>query len=164
MANQAENQKSSDANTGGMPLMIKAQYTKDLSFENPNILKILQGLKENPEVNVDVNVDAESLGGDDYEVTLSIRVEAKTKEESLFIADLAYGGIFGIAPDVPKDSVNAFILIECPRLLFPYARNIISEVTRDGGVPPIALHPIDFVGLYHKKMEEEKGSKGETKQ
>ncbi len=143
------------------PVVVKAQYTKDLSFENPNIIEILTSLKEAPQIAVNVHVEASPMGDNDFEVVLMIRAEAKAQEKNLFLVDLSYGGVFQISPDVPKESISPFVLIECPRLLFPFARNIIADVTRDGGIPPILLNPIDFVALYQQKSQEELKNKNE---
>jgi preprotein translocase subunit SecB len=139
-------------NTPIPPLLIKAQYIKDLSFENPNILEILQGLEASPEVSVNVRVEANPISDTDFEVILFLNASATHAEKTLFMTELAYGGIFQISPDVPQESQKAILFIECPRLLFPFARNVLADVTRDGGLPPVFLHPIDFVGLYQQKM------------
>lgn len=137
------------------PLLIKAQYIKDLSFENPHMLEILQGLKGNPDISVNVRVDVHPVADHDFEVVLSLQASAKHEEKTLFVAELSYGGIFQVSPDVPEESIKPIVSIECPRLLFPFARNILADVTRDGGIPPVFLHPIDFVGLYQQKIQEE---------
>ena len=135
------------------PILIKAQYTKDLSFENPHIIEIMTALKTPPQISVNIHVEATPIAESDFEVVLMIRAEAKSEEKNLFLVDLSYGGIFQISPELPKDSVGPLVLIECPRLLFPFARNIIADVTRDGGMPPILLHPFDFVALYQQNLE-----------
>lgn len=160
---KAANGKAEE-NFVGSPITVKAQYTKDLSFENPNIIEVLTKLKNPPQIAVNVNVDAVPLEDNDFEIMLHIRAEASDGDKKLFLVELAYGGIFHVAPEVPKESLQPFVLIECPRILFPFARNIIADVTRDGGMPPVLLNPIDFVSLYHQRMQEEqKGSKKEDK-
>jgi preprotein translocase subunit SecB len=135
------------------PLVVQAQYTKDLSFENPHVIEILTSLKEAPQISVNVHVEANPLADNNFEVVLTVRAEAKAAEKNLFLVELSYAGIFQVSPDIPKESLSPFVLIECPRLLFPFARNIIADVTRDGGIPPILLNPIDFVALYQQKFQ-----------
>lgn len=143
-----------------MPLMINAQYVKDLSFENPNPLEALQQ-KEAPEITLNVDVNAKSVGEKAFEVILHLSADAKSKEGRLFLIELQYGGIFTIG-EIPEESVHPLLLIECPRILFPYARQIIANATREGGFPSLALQPIDFVELYrrqHIKKQEQEAKK-----
>ena len=132
-------------------ISVDAQYIKDLSFENPQGPNAQAAVAQNPEVTIEVNTNARPLGEHDgvgrYEVTLLIRGEAKLKESSVFIIELTYGGIIGLA-NVPQDAIGPVLLIEGARMLFPFARNIVAEVTRDGGFPPLFIQPIDFVALY----------------
>ena len=136
------------------PIMVKAQYTKDLSFENPNAPESLARLQAVPQVSINVSVDTSQLENRDWEVTIEIKAEAKTEAETVFIIELVYGGVFEIGEQVPEDSLRALLLIECPRLLFPFAREILSSATRDGGLPPLLLQPIDFIQLYRQKFAE----------
>lgn len=141
------------------PITIKAQYTKDLSFENPNIIKLLtENSNEAPNINVNVHVEAKALENNDFEVTLNIQAKASIEKMDVFITELSYAGIFGIAEEVAQDSLRPLVLIECPRLLFPFARNIIAETTRDGGVPPLMLNPVDFVEMYRQQQSQEEPS------
>ena len=126
---------------------ISAQYLKDLSFENPNAPESLVGKTEQPKIAVQVNVGAQRLADDLFEVTLSINGEAKHDEAVAFIVEIEYAGIFTIT-NVPSEHLSAILLIECPRFLFPFARAIIAGATRDGGFPPLMIQPIDFVALY----------------
>ena len=152
MSKQSVNGKANgEQMASSMPITVKAQYTKDLSFENPNIIKMLTELKEAPQISVNVHVDATPLKNNDFEVVLSIRAEAQEKEEKLFLVELSYGGIFSIAQEIPEESVRPLVLIECPRILFPFARNIVADVTRDGSMPPLLLNPVDFVALYQQQ-------------
>ena len=141
MSNKNANGKGPEGAVAS-PITIKAQYTKDLSFENPNIIEVLTNLKEPPQISVNVHVEANPMGDQDFEVMLLLKAEAKSADDkSLFLVDLAYGGVFQITAEIPEESVKPLVLIECPRLLFPFARNIIADVTRDGGIPPIMLNP-----------------------
>jgi preprotein translocase subunit SecB len=135
---------------------ILAQYVKDLSFENPNAPASLQKLAEaKPSIDVSVNVNARQVGEDVYEIDLKITAGAKHEEETAFIVELLYSGLFG-AKNLPAEALQPFLLIECPRLLFPFARRVVSDATRDGGFPPLLLEPIDFAGLYVQHLEQQK--------
>lgn len=135
---------------------ILAQYVKDLSFENPNAPASLQKLTEaKPSIDVGINVNARQIGEDVYEVDLKITANAKHDQEAAFIVELLYSGLFG-AKNLPAEALQPFLLIECPRLLFPFARRVISDATRDGGFPPLMLEPIDFSNLYVQHLEQQK--------
>jgi preprotein translocase subunit SecB len=132
-------------------LSVLAQYVKDLSFENPNAPQSLMNLKRAPDVNVNIDVTANQLPDQSFEVTLTTRAEGSASGAPLFIAEVQYAGIFTIG-DVPKEYVQPLMMIEAPRLLFPYARAIMSSCVRDGGFPPLMIHPIDFVALYQSRV------------
>jgi preprotein translocase subunit SecB len=134
-------------------LQVNAQYIKDLSFEVPGAPGIYGDLaSQPPEISVRVDLGAEPLQKNVYEVVLQLSVEAKIKDRTAFIAELSYGGVFTL--NIPEEHVQPVLLIECPRLLFPFARNIIADATRDGGFPPMMLQPIDFVSLYRSRIEQ----------
>mgnify|MGYP003842506097 FL=1 len=132
------------------PITLNLQYTKDLSFEVPGAPQIFINLREAPKVDIALDVQARRLqeGQENFEVSLQIRCEAKLPgDTTAFIAELVYCGIFtlnGITPEM----MEPVLLVECPRLLFPFARRIMADVTRDGGFPPLMLDPIDFGALY----------------
>jgi preprotein translocase subunit SecB len=132
-------------------LNVVAQYIKDLSFENPNAPKSLTSAQEQPQINIQINVDAQPVADSDVEVVLNLNGKAQTSAGLMFSFELAFGGIFRIR-NVPQESMNAVVLIECPRLLFPFAREIIATTVRNGGFPPLLLDPVDFVSLYRQKM------------
>ncbi len=134
-------------------LQVNAQYVKDLSFEVPGAPGIYGELSNGaPEISVRVDLAAEPLQQNVFEVVLNLAIEAKIKEQTAFIVELSYGGVFSV--NVPAEHVQPVLLIECPRLLFPFARNIVADVTRDGGFPPMMLQPIDFVTLYRNRIEQ----------
>lgn len=135
------------------PLMIGAQYIKDLSFENPQGPETLASLQENPQISVEVNTNARHLGESVYEVSLFIRGEAEANEKPVFIVELTYGAIVTVG-DVDEDHVRPLLLIEVPRHLFPFARGIVANVTRDGGFPPLLINPLDFALLYMEQHGE----------
>jgi len=132
---------------------IEAQYVKDLSFENPMGPLVPPEARTAPEISVDVTTGGRPVGNGRYEVTLQFRAEAATKESTVFILELTYGGIMTVS-NVPDEAINAILLIEGARLIFPFARNIIADVTRDGGFPPLFLQPIDFINLYRSQHAE----------
>ena len=143
---------------------ILAQYVRDLSFENILAQKGVDG-ELNPEIQVNVNIDAKKRSIDkQFEVIIKLRVDSKAKgtDNVLFVLELDYSGLFQIE-NVPDDQLHPFLLIECPRMLFPFLRRIVSDITRDGGFPPLNLENIDFLKLYRqeaerRKKEEEKAS------
>jgi len=127
-------------------LLINAQYIKDLSFENPRAPQSLMQQAGPPSVDINVDVNVQSVGPENYEVVLSIKAGAKAQDETLFLVELAYAGVVTVR-NVPQQMLGAVVLVEVPRLLFPFARNIIAETTRDGGFPPLMINPIDFSEL-----------------
>lgn len=135
------------------PLTINAQYIKDLSFEHPNPVKSLQASEVQPEININIDVGADAIQEHTFEVILTIKAEAKRGKDVMFISELQYAGIFTLGDAIPKDAVHPVLMIECPRLLFPFARSILANTTREGGFPPLSLNPIDFAALYHQQME-----------
>lgn len=136
-----------------------AQYVKDFSFENPRAPMSLQGQQEQPEISIAVNVNASPLGETEYEVSIKIEAEAKIKEDVLFNIELLYAGVFRIT-GLPKENVHPVVLIECPRLLFPFARQIVAEGTRNGGFPPLMIDPVDFAALYRQRIAEAQAEAG----
>ena len=139
---------------------ILAQYVRDLSFENILAQKGVDG-ELNPEIQVNVNIDAKKRTTDkQFDVIIKLRVDSKSKNTNniLFVLELDYGGIFQIE-NVPDDQLHPYLLIECPRMLFPFLRRIVSDVTRDGGFPPLNLENIDFLKLYRQEIDRRKNAK-----
>ncbi len=135
-----------------LPISIHAQYLKDLSFECPNSPAVLINQQQSPEINVDIRVNAELMADfkeNSYEVSVVIVVKAEAETGPAFIADLTYAGLFTIE-GVPEDALEPVLMIECPRLLFPFIRAIIGHATRDAGFPPLMLNPLDFADLYRR--------------
>jgi preprotein translocase subunit SecB len=141
----------------GAQLRVLTQYIKDLSFENPNVPRTLGPLADQPQIGVRVDVNVQRFSDTDYEITLSIGIDAKAKDDVMFLVELEYCGLFRLA-NIPADSLEPVLLIECPRQIFPFARRIIADVTRDGGFPPLMIDPIDFVGLYQQRREGSNGA------
>jgi preprotein translocase subunit SecB len=146
------NGNGSPPNEAPLPqLNVMVQYTKDLSFENPNAPRSLGPQQQQPAINIQINVGANAVAEQDYEVTLSIEGKAEIEGTVLFNFELAYAGVFRIQ-NVPQENLHPVVMIECPRLLFPFAREIIATAVRDGGFPPLLLDPVDFVGLYRQNL------------
>ena len=157
--------ETSGTEDGEQPaLIVNAQYIKDLSFEAPTAPGIFSMIQQQqPELKVNVNVNAQPMQDKVFEVELHIKAECKSGETVAFILELVYGGLFNI--NVPEENLTPVLLIECPRLLFPFARNILADCSRDGGFPPLMLGPVDFVRMYQEQLKMEgKGEKeGEIK-
>ena len=130
---------------------ILVQYVKDFSFENPNAPRSLTPNPQQPGIQINVGVDATPLSDNNIEVTLRLDGKAEAQGFLLFGFELLYAGVFRIL-NVPPESVQPMVLIECPRLLFPFAREIIASATRNGGFPPLLLEPVDFAALYRERM------------
>ncbi len=148
------------------PLVVNIQYVKDLSFEVPNAPVIYTTLRAAPRVDINLDVQARRVqdGQNVYEVVLEIRAEASEAVEQgsggrVFLAELSYGGIFTLT-GVPENALEPVLLVECPRILFPFARNILSDVTREGGFPPVLLQPIDFVALWQNRRAQAAAAAG----
>jgi preprotein translocase subunit SecB len=130
-------------------LVVNAQYIKDLSFENPRAPQSLQQQQAAPAVDINVDVNAQPLGGEAYEVVLTVNASAKVNNEALFILELVYGAVITVQ-NVPQEMMPPVLLVEAPRLLFPFARNIVAEATQNGGFPPLLINPIDFTELLRR--------------
>ena len=127
------------------------QYTKDLSFENPNAPRSLGPQEKGPNIAIQVNVNAKQLAESDFEVNLVLEGSAGEGAETLFKFELDYAGVFRLR-NIPADQMHPVVMIECPRLLFPFARQIIAEAVRNGGFPPLYIDPIDFHALYQQNQ------------
>lgn len=153
--------ESPETPAGGAPadqtdpprMTIVSQYVRDLSFENPRAPQSLQPNQARPDVQIRVDVRAQHMEAERYEVALQMHVEAKAGDETAFMVELTYGGVFGLL-NIPPDSLQPLLLIECPRLLFPFARRIVADATRDGGFPPLLIDPIDFVSLFRRRQQQ----------
>lgn len=144
-----------------LPLTLNMQYTRDLSFEVPHGAAIFASLQEAPQISVAIDANASRLSDEGvYEVSLTIKVDAVEDAKgdqaprTVFITELVYCAVVSLN-NPPEELIEPILLVEVPRLIFPYARNIISEVTRDGGFPPVVLQPIDFVALWQNKQAQQ---------
>jgi len=139
-----------------LPLTIHAQYIKDLSFENPSpIASFTNENNTQPSISVGIQAKAENLGGRNFEVILDIRIDATREKTSLFVTELSYAGIITLGDSVVEADAGPLLMIEAPHLLFPFARNILADITRDGGFPPLMLVPVDFAALYEQQKNQE---------
>jgi preprotein translocase subunit SecB len=150
-----------DNNNGGagptaaqaQSLSVLAQYVKDLSFENPTAPQSLRARSSAPNIAIGVNVQAGQVVNNEAEVALSLDVRASEGDTVIFAIELVYAGMFRLI-NIPPEAVQPLLMIECPRLLFPFARQIVSDASRNGGFPPLMIDPIDFVGLFRQRLAE----------
>ena len=165
MSETNPNQPAADQ-TQQQPLVVNIQYVKDLSFEVPGAPQIFSQLKVQPQVNINLDVQARRVqeGQNVFEVAIVIRAEAHDMTPqangqppavpaTVFVAELTYAGVFTLS-GLPDNAIEPVLLVVCPRILFPFARNILSDVTRDGGFPPVLLQPIDFVALWQARRQQ----------
>ena len=134
----------------GVMIQVIAQYVKDLSFENPQAPGGLLGGNVAPAIEASVDVAARRLGDVEFESELKVTARARRGEVTVFLVELVYGALFRIER-APQDLLEPILLIECPRLLFPFARRVVADVTRDGGFAPLLIDPIDFQSLYQRQ-------------
>lgn len=135
-----------------LPVTVNAQYIKDLSFETPGPI-VMMNAKEAPAINLNIEVRAHAQEGQEhmFEVELHVTADAARDKTRVFMLELTYAGLFTLG-NLPEQSIPPVLLIECPRLLFPFARAIVADVTRDGGFPPLALAPVDFADIYRRQL------------
>ncbi len=149
------------ANDNAPALNAMVQYTKDFSFENPNAPRSLGPQQKQPNISIQVNVNVKQLSETDFEVELLLEGAAGEGADTLFKFELNYAGIFRLV-NIPQDQMHPIVMIECPRLLFPFGRQIVAEAVRSGGFPPLYIDPIDFTALYRRRMEEMANQAGFT--
>ena len=133
---------------------ISGQYIKDLSFENPNAPASLATQKEAPKIEVALNIEAKGIQENMYEVALKITAKATAENNNLFVAELSYAGLFTLN-NIEDEQKELILLIHCPTILFPFARRVLADATRDGGFQPLMLEPIDFAALYQQRKAQE---------
>ena len=134
-------------------LSVLAQYVKDLSFENPGAPQSLRGRQTAPTINISINVHGGQIVNGEVEVELKLDVRAVDGETVLFAIELVYAGLFRLT-NIPPDAVQQLMMIQCPQLLFPFARQIIADASRNGGFPPLMIDPVDFISLYRQRVAE----------
>jgi len=157
MAKEPENNgaataaKTQEGTQDGPVMNILAQYIKDFSFENPNAPASLRPRDKAPDINININVNPKPLNDSDFEVELKLDAKANDGDETLFVCELVYAGIFRIQ-NLPAEAVQVAVLVEAPRLLFPFARQIMADATRNGSFPPLMIDPVDFAKLFQQRM------------
>jgi preprotein translocase subunit SecB len=145
------------AGTPAVPQMnVLVQYIKDLSFENPNAPNSLTARDSGPQLTINVSVNAKPLTAQEFEVNLSLQARAAHGPDVVFNVELVYSGIFRVQ-NVAEEHLHPFVMIECPRILFPFARRIVADATQSGGFPPLLIDPIDFVALYQQNIAQASG-------
>jgi preprotein translocase subunit SecB len=132
-------------------LIVNAQYVKDLSFENPRAPQSLIQPSTQPQVDINVDVNARNLAPEVFEVTLTINVSARVNTDPVFLVELVYGAVVTVK-NASEAMLPALILVETPRIIFPFARAVIADATRDGGFPPLMINPIDFSELLRRQQ------------
>jgi preprotein translocase subunit SecB len=157
MSDETADQPAADEQqpqAGGQPtLVVNAQYVKDLSFENPNAPHSLLQQSGEPNVQVGVDTTVVKLEGSTYEVTLTVRAEGTAGETTLFMVEAAYAGVFTLG-ETPEEYIAPMLYVEAPRQLFPFARAVVAECVRDGGFPPLLIHPVDFMALFQQRAQQ----------
>jgi preprotein translocase subunit SecB len=138
-----------------------AQYLKDCSYENPNAPQSLAKDLPAPSIDVGMDVQVQPLGENRFEVALRTTATATRESDAVFVAEVLFAGVFELF-DVPEEQIQPVCLVECPRLLFPFARRVLSDLTRDGGMPPILLDPVDFAALYERQQAQAAPNDGQT--
>jgi preprotein translocase subunit SecB len=150
--NGGQNPAAPPAAGTGPQLNVLAQYIKDLSFENPNAPTSLMPQQQQPAISIQVNVNPKQMSATEFEVQLKLEGKAEIGTTVLFSFDLLYAGVFRLQ-NIPPENLGPLVMIECPRLLFPFAREIVASAISHGGFPPLLLEPIDFVALYRQNLE-----------
>lgn len=136
------------------PLVINMQYTKDMSFENPNAPMVYGEIaKGSPDLSIDIDVQPAKLQDRTFEVVLNLQAKAMTGDKTAFLVELDYAGVITIGEQITKpEDIQFLVMVDAPRHLFPFARQILAEATRNGGFPPLVINPVDFLGLYQQRM------------
>ena len=151
-------QNTDEVSGPNMPINILAQYIRDFSFENPNAPESLRSGQNNPDMDINIGMDARKIPDENvenlYESVINLRAVALRDKEPLFILEMQYGVTVALN-DIPVENHHAVLLIEIPRLAFPYVRQVVSEITMQGGYPPLILNPVDFQALYMERFKDE---------
>ena len=156
-SNEAPESTSGNDNATKPTLNVLAQYVKDLSFESPGAPNSLRCREKAPNINININVNVNPMPDKQFDVNLTLSAKATFDKDVLFNVELVYGGMFRI-DGFPQENMLPLLFIECPRLLFPFARQIIAEATRNGSFPPLMLDPIDFAQMFQQKIAEEQAA------
>ncbi len=166
MAEQAGAGNGSAGAAGGdgqIPIQAKilSQYIKDLSFENPNVRKLITNPGDQPNLKVEVNVGAERIESDLYETSIDFKATATNNLGTIYVLETVYAGLLKIE-SIPEAALEPFLLISGPTMIFPFLRRLVADVTREGGFPPLLLDPIDFGGLYSRRQQQRSQTAGKA--
>ena len=155
MAETAKSKKGTPAvvEPPAIEAKVIGQYIKDLSFENPNVRNLIEGPGESPNLALEVNVNGQRVGPDAFESAIDFKAHATNKSGVIYDLEIVYAGLFKIK-NIPETSLEPFLLINCPALLFPFLRRLAADITREGGFPPLLLDPIDFGALFMRRQQE----------
>jgi preprotein translocase subunit SecB len=145
--------KAADAGSATIQAKIVSQYLKDLSFENPNVRKLITGAGDQPNLKVEVNVNGQRIDGDLFESAIELKATATNNIGTIYVLETVYAGVFKVEK-MPEQALEPFLLISGPTMVFPFLRRLVADVTREGGYPPLLLDPIDFAGLYFRRQKE----------
>ena len=150
---QSDNSSAPQQAQPQMQAQVVGQFIRDLSFENPNVTRLLDGPGDNPNLKIEVNVNAELTRPELYQSAIDFKAHATNKDGTIYIMECVYGGLFKLQ-NVPDQALEPFLLINCPTILFPFLRRLVADITREGGFPHLLLDPIDFAGLYIRRQQE----------
>lgn len=154
MADPAKGKKEVEtAQAPAIEAQVIGQYIKDLSFENPNVRNLIDGPGDDPNLKLEVNVNAQRVGPDAYESAIDFKAHATNKSGVIYDLEIIYAGLFRIK-NLPENAIEPFLLINCPALLFPFLRRLAADITREGGFPPLLLDPMDFAALFMRRQQE----------
>ena len=143
------------------PLIVNAQYIKDLSFENPSPPMQSGENEGNPDISIQIEAQAKPVIDRSFEVSLRIRIDAKRQEKKVFLLELEYAGVFTVSKEVPEEYLRPILMVECPRVLFPFARHVVSTTVQEAGYPALLLTPVDFAELYQRQVAQEQQAQQE---
>lgn len=150
------------------PIVIHGQYVKDLSFESPRAPAVLASMRQSPQLDIQMHVNARPIQQEQqkrlYEVMLKIRASAKHEEQAAFMIELDYGALITLGSMIPEDRIEPVLLIDVATMIFPFARRIVADITREGGFPPVLINPVDFVNLYRQRKAQEQQAQAEATQ
>ncbi|MDR2075120.1 MAG: protein-export chaperone SecB [Holosporales bacterium] len=155
MTENKESGQDTAAHGMSSPFFINDQYIKDLSFENPNFLMKYQEDREQPQVSVNVETNVSKIQDTHYEVSMKVDVKSFVGDTNIFVLELVYGALVTVDTQLSNDVLEPILLVHCPFLMFPFVRNVISEISQNGGYPPLLIEPIDFASLYIEKKQKE---------
>jgi preprotein translocase subunit SecB len=153
--NDTSGNGAADKATGQTPIQAKivSQYIKDLSFENPNVRKLISSAGDQPTMKVEVNVSAQRIENDLFETSIDLKASATNNIGTIYVLETVYAGLLKIE-SIPEQALEPFLLISGPTMIFPFLRRLVADITREGGFPPLLLDPIDFAGLYMRRQQQ----------